>query len=134
MYILLFESPYVQMRDVDAAIREAFSTPYMKMLRNCSRAELLLLTGIVLETRYTGHCEVLLDNAASRLSTLGSNTIPPFSVVLECAIGLSARRIVLCDAGQKGLKAKVVLNVPIDDLAYVLTIDPSLSYLAERLK
>lgn len=122
------------MKDVDAAIREAFSTPHMAMLRNCSKLELLLLTGIVLESRYTGHCEVFLDNAASRLSTLGNNTVPIYSTVLERAIDMSARRLVLCDAGHKGLKAKVVLNVPIDDLSYVLSIDPELAYLAERLK
>jgi len=130
----LFYRTSLQMKDVDSAIREAFSTPHIKMVRDSSTLELLLLCAIVLESRYTGQCEVYLDNAASRLSTLGNTTIPPFSALLQCAVGLAARKVVLCDAGHKRLKAKLALNVPVDDISYVLSNDPDLSWLAERLK
>lgn len=122
------------MRNVDAAIREAFDTPHVKMVRESSKLELLILGAIVLESRYTGQSEVSLENVGERLSTMGRVKVPPFSALLACTVGLAARKVILCDGTHKRLKAKVALNVPIDDLSYVLNNDAELSWLADRLK
>jgi origin recognition complex subunit 1 len=124
----------VKIRDVDNAIREAFNTPHTNMVRESSKLERLLLAAIHLESRYTGRLEVVLENVANRLTGLCDNKAPPFMAVLQCAVSLAARRIILCDGGHKRLKANVALNVPSDDLIFVLINDGELSWLADRLK
>lgn len=124
----------VNIRDVDSAIREAFNTPHTNMVRESSKLERLLLAAIHLESRYTGRLEVVLENVANRLTSLCDNKSPPFMAVLHCAVSLAARRIILCDGGHRRLKANVALNVPSDDLIFVLIDDEELSWLADRLK
>lgn len=126
--------PRVTIRDVDAAIREAFSSPHIKIIRQSCKAERLFLAALHLETRYTGQCEVPLANVASRLAVLSHGKVSRFTTVVQCAVGLAARKVVICDVASKRLKAKVALNVPVEDVTYVLTNDKDLAWLSDKLK
>jgi origin recognition complex subunit 1 len=127
-----------QLKHVDAAIREAFNTLHVKIMEASSRLERLVLAALHLESRFTGRPEALLEAVADRLDQLCMANNEPrysFSAVLQCTVGLGAARLLLCDPGHKRLKAKVALNVPVNDLLYVLTKDNAeLPWLAERLK
>ena len=125
---------HVQIKDAHNAIQEAFTTPHAAMVRESSWLERLLLAAIVLETRYTGKYEVVLENVALRLTGLCDNRPQPFTDVLDAAMSLAARKIILCDGEHSRLKVNIALNVPTEDLIFVLTDDDELPWLAHRLK
>ena len=109
----------------------------MKLMAASSRLERLLLAAMHLEARYSGRAEALLEAVGDRLDQLcAANNEPkyPFTAVLECAVALGSSRLLLCEPGHKRLKAKIALNVPVNDLLYVLTNDADLPWLANVLK
>ena len=121
---------------MDAAIRETFNTTHVKIMQESCRLERLLLAAVHLEARFAGRAEVGLEAVADSLRQLcvANNEQPyPFGAVLECAVALGAKRLLICDPGRKRLQAKVALNVPINDLVYVLSSDADLPGLAARL-
>jgi origin recognition complex subunit 1 len=126
----------VTIRHVDAAIREMFNTSHMCMLREACRLERLVLASMHLEARFTGRTEATLGDIADRLRQLcaaNGERQAPFAAVLECAVGLGAKRIIICDPGFKRLRAKVALNVPVNDLVHILANDADIPWLALRL-
>lgn len=101
---MLKNSMCVQMRHVDTAIREAFSTSHVRQLREACRLERLLLASVHLDARYTGRPEVVLESAISRLRQMcTANNEPqyPVGAILECLISLGAKRLVICDPGKR---------------------------------
>ena len=119
---------------MDTSIKEAFNTPHTNMLLASSRLQRLLLTAVLFEVRFQGKCEVFLNDVMDRLVPLCKTAVPSYSAVLHCAISLAASRLLLCDQGNNRLKAKVALNIPVDDLLYTLNTDKELSWLSDRLK
>ena len=99
------------------------------MVRASSKLARLVLAAIYLEVRFTGQCEVVLGNVASRLTPMLDNKAPPFTSVLCCAVSLCSSKLILCDGAHRRLKAKVALNIPSDDLLSVLKSDKQLKCL-----
>lgn len=121
---------------MDAAIREAFNTSHVKLMQESCRLERLLLGAVHLEARFTGRAEAALEAVADRLRQLcAANGEPqyPIGALLECAVALGSKRLLICDPGHKRLKAKVALNVPVNDLVHVLAHDRDLGWMAARL-
>lgn len=119
---------------MDKSIKEAFNTPHTNMLLASSRLQRLFLTAVLFEVRFQGKCEVCLNDVMDRLVPMCKDAVPSYAAVLQCAVSLTASRMLLCDQGSNRLKAKVALNIPVDDLLYVLNNDSELSWLADRLK
>lgn len=123
----------MQIRDADRAIKEAFNSPSSCMLQESSYLERILLTALLFEVRQTGKCEVYLSDVADRINVLCTDCSPSYASVMASSISLAGRRLVLCSPGVHRTRMKISLNVPIDDLTYVLTNDPALSSLVGRL-
>ena len=130
----IFSIISLQIRDVDESVQEAFNNPHTSLIRGCSKLERLLLAAIHLESRYTGRCEVVLENVANRVTAFCENKARPFIDLLQCAMNLASSRLILSDDGHHRLKATVALNVPSDDLIYVLTNDKELAHISDQLK
>jgi origin recognition complex subunit 1 len=125
----------VTIRDVDTAIREAFNTPQLRMIRHSPLMERLLLAAVHLESRYAGRCEVSLEGAYNRYVEMdAAHGRPQFSTILECVVSMAERKLLVCEAGHRRLAVKVALNVRTDDLIGALSDDPELTHLADRLK
>ncbi len=129
-------SANVTAEDLGRAVADSFATLYFRFIRECCRLERLILAAVHLEARYSGRAEATLDAVADRLAALCADNgeeAYPFAVVLERAVGLGAKRLLLCDPGRKRLGAKVALNVPDADLLLALRDDAELPWLAARL-
>lgn len=123
----------MQIRDADRAIKEAFNSPSSCMLQESSFLEQILLIALLLEIRQTGKCEVSMSDVADRINILCTDSPPSYASVLASAMSLASRRLVLCSPGMHRTRMKISLNVPTDDLMYVLTNDQALSPLISRL-
>jgi len=110
----------IQIQDVDAAIKEAFNTPNMKMLEGCTKTQLLILCAVYLETCYSGQQDVHLDLVHERLHGMLPGRSLSFPQLLQNTQFLSTTRLVLSDGRNNRLKLRLSLNIGSDDLSYSL--------------
>lgn len=109
-----------QIQDVDAAIKEAFNTPNMKMLEGCTKTQLLILCAVYLETCYSGQQDVHLDSVYERLHGMLPGRSLSFPQLLQNTQLLCTTRLLLSDGRNDRLKLRLSLNIGSDDLSYSL--------------
>ncbi|KAK9830101.1 hypothetical protein WJX72_009780 [[Myrmecia] bisecta] len=122
----------VQMKHIDAAIREMFNATHMQLMVNCCMLEKALLAALLQETRAKGRCDAILEPVNVRLQTMLQNGCEPamcLGDVISAATRLGAKRLVLAESGSKRMRMKLSLNVPEDDLVHVLRNDETIPWL-----
>eukprot|EP00850_Spirogloea_muscicola_P007219 SM000036S13263 [mRNA] locus=s36:186500:191523:+ [translate_table: standard] len=129
-------SDQVGMADIDVAIRETFQAPHMLMLGRCSQQEKVFLASLVLEGRRSGVAEATFERVAGahlQLCRAHGEAVAPMDTL--CAIGcrLGVCRLILCEPGTKRRHQKLQLNVPSDDVTFVLKKDDAVPWLARLL-
>lgn len=119
------EGLQVRARDIDAAAKEAYNSPSIKMLAGCTRDQLMLMAAMCLECQYAGaeNDTVILEDVFHRLN----GSFPGYSVALPVLLhnvsNLGSSKLILCDGVSNRLGCKISLNVVKEDLKYVLTSD-----------
>eukprot|EP00850_Spirogloea_muscicola_P000965 SM000003S11210 [mRNA] locus=s3:1490564:1494949:- [translate_table: standard] len=145
-------SERVGMADIDVAIRETFQAPHMLVgglstlapnrtvacltVDMDNQQEKVFLASLVLEGRRSGVAEATLERVAGahlQLCRAHGEAVPPLDTL--CAIGcrLGVCRLILCEPGTKRRHQKLQLNVPSDDVAFVLKKDDAVPWLARLL-
>lgn len=127
----------VKITDVDAAIREAFSTPQLRLLQQSPLLSRLVLASVQLESHYAGQCEVDIKSVYDRLKELYSvmhyDKIS-FAMYSEIVINLISQRLLLSDNATCRILRKIALNIRPDDLVAVLKADNDLSWLDDKVR
>ena len=119
------EGLLVSARDIDAAAKEAYNSPSIKMLAGCTRDQLMLMAAMCLECQYSGaeNDTIILEDAFDRLN----GSFPGYSIALPALLhsvsNLGSSKLILCDGISNRLGCKISLNVVKEDLKYVLSAD-----------
>lgn len=117
------EGLQVRARDIDAAAKEAYNSPSIKMLAGCTRDQLMLMAAMCLECQYSGaeNETIILEDVFHRLN----GSFPGYSIalpgLLHSVSTLGSSKLILCDGVSNRLGCKISLNVVKEDLKYVLS-------------
>lgn len=120
---------------MDKAIREAFGTPHIKMLENCTKIQLYILAALHLEATFSGHYEASIDAIFARIGEISHGKKFSYPLVLQNIKNLCGSRLIVCDGSRERLREKLSLNITSDDLSHVLasSADGSIRRLSNRL-
>ncbi|XP_064103470.1 cell division control protein 6 homolog [Macrobrachium nipponense] len=113
----------VGMMQVDAALKEMFTSPKITAIRSCSVMEQFVLRGIVAEFTRTGLEEAVFGRVLEQYSSLCRfEGIEPLtcSAVMRTVNHLSSYRLVLTEHSRQDLNLRLRLNISMDDVNYAL--------------
>jgi origin recognition complex subunit 1 len=113
----------VGIKDVDAAVTEMFSSPYIVAIRSASVLEQVFLKSIVAEFRRLGIEEATFENVYKQLVAqcrIEGLRTPNTSTVSDVCCRLYLSRLILVESGRLGLQQKIRLNISVDDVVFAL--------------
>ncbi|XP_068215174.1 origin recognition complex subunit 1 isoform X2 [Palaemon carinicauda] len=113
----------VGMMQVDAALKEMFSSPKISAIRNCSVMEQFVLRGIVAEFTRTGLEEAVFGRVLDQYNSLCRfEGLEPLTctAVMKTVNHLSSYRLVLTEHSRQDLNLRLRLNISMDDVNYAL--------------
>ncbi|XP_066957145.1 origin recognition complex subunit 1 isoform X2 [Macrobrachium rosenbergii] len=113
----------VGMMQVDAALKEMFTSPKITAIRSCSVMEQFVLRGIVAEFTRTGLEEAVFGRVLEQYSSLCRfEGIEPLtcSAVMRTVNHLTSYRLVLTEHSRQDLTLRLRLNISMDDVNYAL--------------
>ncbi|KAH7405180.1 hypothetical protein KP509_15G059900 [Ceratopteris richardii] len=132
----IFKGNLVGMKDVEAAIKEMFQAPHIKIMGRCTRLAKIFLVSMVYEQHKSGMVETTFEKIAATYTHLcqNNNEIPAdWDTLLTVGCSLGACRLILCEAGFRHRIQKLQLNFPIDDISFALKEDREVSWIGKYL-
>eukprot|EP01135_Chromosphaera_perkinsii_P007227 Nk52_evm35s745 gene=Nk52_evmTU35s745 len=118
--------PKVGMDEIDAALKEIFSSPSIQYIRAASLHEKIFLSALLLEFKSSGVEESIFGNVFSRHVTLcrlyGMSPPSPSDISRVCG-RLGASRLILAENSTNDLHQRIRLNINENDVVFSLRSD-----------
>ena len=114
----------VNMKHVEIALKEMFSSPKILALQNMSPLETMFMKAVISEFRRTGLEEALFfevyDQFQSHCRLEGGFKPPNASIAFSVCNQLGSCRLLLTEAGHKDVYQRIRMNVSVDDVMFAL--------------
>jgi origin recognition complex subunit 1 len=116
-------SVVVKVEDVHDALKEIFSSTKFMAVRESALQHRVFLQAIAHEFKISGLSEAIFSNVLRHhedICKVERFPIPSTSQLMEIALSLYERRIILLETTPVFLKTKILLNVSMDDIDFAL--------------